>query len=838
MLDANLLQQGQELNVIEIDETRDRVTYKLGRDRSYRWSDPEEQVRAEMLLSLIIHYDYSPQRIETEVKIALGRSRVFADIVVFQNDDRTAPYITVEVASPDTTEAERSEKIEQLFGYANALASPYAIYQDIPTSRQCWELLDAGSREREANIVSDVPRNYGTTPTYNYVRGTATDLEAVSANALSHIFDRCHQELWAGGRRDPLAAFDEMSKLIFAKLHDENRTPAGVPYEFQWGQGETDIVVANRVRALFDKAHSAETRIFAHRTTAEARKIANVVRLLQRVSLRTTDLDAKGRAFEQFLGEVFRGRLGQYFTRREIVEFAVALTRPRRDDIVLDPACGSGGFLVHVMKHIFQDIEDSYSGDATAIVRLKDEFARQNIFGIEINETIARVAMMDMVINDDGHSNIEIRSAFDAAFDNAGLFDGRFSLILTNPPFGDTVDARDRDKLGNADLGDYILARGKSSAKPETLFTERIERFLKENGRVAMIVPDGLLSNPTDKHVREFLLDRFHIMAVVGLPQFAFRTAGSGMKTSILLARKWGDGEVRSQDYTIFMATADQIGYDATGRPTTNDLPQLLLHYQNGTGTLAERVIHVRRSDLAGRIRLDPMYYYLGPIIERGLAHNEHPSWTLRDIADEPIQSGKSPSGGATYSSGDIPIILVGDVTPDGTIELTGANYVDDEFYETNRQRASVQPLDILIAKDGATTGKVGLVPATFGPPRCVFNEHLFRLKVGATLPGDDLDIRSDNVAERRLLNTWYIFLCLRSQLAQMQIRREVSGGAQGGITKEFIENVRLPIAPLEQRRNFVADARRKFDEYINALERSRALRAEFDSTIDHALSG
>ena len=577
---------------------------------------------------------------------------------------------------------------------------------------------------------------------------------------------------------------------------------------------------------------------FTEEIRSEPRKIANVVKHLQHVSLTRTDPDAKGRAFEQFLGEVFRGRLGQYFTRREIVDFLVEMAQPGMNDVLLDPACGSGGFLVYAMNRVFQQIEENYQGDDATIFHLKNEFAKDHIFGIEINEKIARVAMMDMVINDDGHTNIEVRSAFDKSFENPKIKNGAFSLILTNPPFGDSVKGDERDKLGYSELDDYILARGKKSAKSEVLFIERCNLFLKSGGRFGVVVPDGVLSNPSDKHVRKYMLENFHILAIVTLPPFAFRKAGSGMRTSLVLARKWEAGEHREQDYPIFMAIAEHIGYDATARPDSNDLPALLDHYRNGTGALDDKVIRIQRSAVTGSQRLDPLYYYLGPIIDQAVEQIPHPVHTLHEIAGEEIQSGKSPSGGALYSTGAVPIVLVGNIAPDGTLDMRDVHYADDEFVERHGARASIQPLDILIAKDGATTGKVGLVSPDFDLEQCLFNEHIFRLTVGAALPSDTEPANATEATAQRELNTWYVFFFLKSWLGQQQIQREISGGAQGGITKPFVKNIRIPVPPIDERRRFVERARRAYQEYLGLSDRVREQHKRFEDWLRIDLHG
>lgn len=832
MIETAVLRKGQELGIIAVDELADKVIYRLGVERQYKWSDPEEQVRAEFILTLIFHYDYSPQRIATELSIPGRTPTNWADLVVFRDDRRRDPYITIEVGAPTISPAERSQKIEQLFGYANALDSEFAVYYDTVDVKQCWQVRGQGGLERTRNLVGDIPRNYGEIPEYTYIHQGGHDLRSVPSHVLSHLFKQCHNDLWSGGRLGPTEAFDEMSKLIFAKLYDELRTPNGKPYQFQWGTYETDIIAANRVIACYEAARDSDTGVFTEDIRSEPHKIASVVKRLQHVSLDRTDPDAKGRAFEQFLGEVFRGNLGQYFTRRELVDFLVGMAQPALDDLILDPACGSGGFLVHSMRSVFQQIEDSYRGNNHTIFRLKEDFAKNHIYGIEINERIARVAMMDMVVNEDGHTNIEVGSGLDKAFTNSSLKDGYFSLILTNPPFGDTVKREERDKLGQSDLEDYELSRGKRTAKSEVLFIERCTRFLREGGRFGMVVPDGVLSNPSAQHVREYLMRNFQVQAIVALPSFAFRKSGSGIRTSLVLARKWKTGEHRRQDYSMFMAIADHIGYDATARPDSNDLPLLLRHYQRGTGSLDDQVIRVQRSQIANSQRLNPLFYYLGVIIEQTFQSIAYPIHTLHEIAGETIQSGKSPRGGAQYSIGDIPIVLIGNISADGTLDMKDANFVDEDFFNKNYERAAIKAFDILVAKDGATTGKIGLVPNNFEYDKCLVNEHIFKLTVGSSLPGDSEISDEHEFAEQKQLNTLYVFFFLKSQLGQQQIRREISGGAQGGITKEFMKNIRVPIPPLNDRKQFVARCQREYQEYLSLAAKSQDQLARFNDSL------
>lgn len=176
-----------------------------------------------------------------------------------------------------------------------------------------------------------------------------------------------------------------------------------------------------------------------------------------------------------------------------------------------------------------------------------------------------------------------------------------------------------------------------------------------------------------------------------------------------------------------------------------------------------------------------------------------------------------------------MPIILVGNISPDGRLDLLqDACFVEDDFFDANRERASVHPLDILIAKDGATTGKVGLVPFDFDQERCLINEHIFKLTVGPTLPGDVEPGNGNEARERQQINTWYVFFFLKSWLGQQQVNREVSGGAQGGITKAFVRNIRVPIPPLDERQRFVDNAKAEYEQYLALDEQANAQHRRF----------
>ena len=283
-------------------------------------------------------------------------------------------------------------------------------------------------------------------------------------------------------------------------------------------------------------------------------RLFSVVNHLQGINLNQTDLDVKGIAFERFLGSYFKGDMGQFFTPRKVVEFMVKIAELHHENLILDPACGSGGFLLHAMDYILKQASEFYPEDPRKHYIHWHDFTEKRLFGIEVNDSIARVAKMNMIIHDDGHSNVigsDALENFDTLDNRGSRFQKeRFDVILTNPPFGAVVK-----KEESPYLDDYELGRGNASQKTEILFLERCFDFLKwGTGKLAIILPDGILTNSSLRYVRDYIEGHFRILAVISLPQTAFSHYGAGVKTSILFLRKFSEVE-----YSLYQANINRI---------------------------------------------------------------------------------------------------------------------------------------------------------------------------------------------------------------------------------------------------------------------------------------
>ena len=281
---------------------------------------------------------------------------------------------------------------------------------------------------------------------------------------------------------------------------------------------------------------------------------------MESVNLSDTDLDSKGRAFETFMGSFFRGNFGQYFTPRQIVEFVVDVLPIKNDSKVLDTSCGSGGFLLYALNKVRNqatELYPNYKKDARQYARwfpYWHDFAENNLYGIEINEQISRAAKMNMIIHDDGHTNVitsdglvSDKTIFERTA-NKGFTYGTFDFIITNPPFGSTIRQTEQAYLKTYQLGkkeeDWLAVKAqpetvRENQSTEVLFIEQDYKFLKPGGFLAIVIPDGILTNSSLQYLRNLIEDWFRIVAVVSMPQTAFSANGAGVKSSVMFLQKW-----------------------------------------------------------------------------------------------------------------------------------------------------------------------------------------------------------------------------------------------------------------------------------------------------------
>ena len=663
--DNDIIQKGIANNLISFNNENTRIIYNAKTEKSYNYKDPEEKIRASVFIKLVVDFGYNAKDIDFEVRVPRRTPEDLADIVVYEKGKDTQPYLVVECKKDGISDSQFEQAIEQVFGNANSLGAKYS-WVVAGNTDTAFDVKNFNSMEREKNVISQIPVSYGQAPKYRFKKEKKSSkenrnsLKIVSREELIKTLEKCHDTVWQGGKLNPSDAFDEVSKILFCKLQDEKKTAVSEFYKFQVGTHEESSDIAERIHGIYKEGKEQDPNVFSENIKLEDDIIYKTVEHLQSININKTDLDSKGVAFERFMGDFFKGKMGQYFTPRNIVDFCVKMLFIKQNERVLDPACGSGGFLLHAMDLIRKEAEANYD-DEKEIYSYWHDFASKNLFGIEINEQIARVCKMNMIIHDDGHTNIISADSLDNIEKhtkiNSQFKKGNFDIILTNPPFGAKVLINEKKYLKDYQLG---LNNGKERAaqSTEVLFIERCFEYLKEGGRMAIVLPDGILTNATLQYVRDFIMNNFKINAIVSIPQTAFSHYGAGVKCSLLFLTK---SIKNKEDYDIFMAQAEYVGYDATGREIEqNDLNEIFNNYKNfiekKNFKLNDKCFLIKFNSIKSNKRIDAFYYSLGNIFYKS---KKFENKKLSDLVN--IQKGETITSN-TKEDGDIPVIAGGKV--------------------------------------------------------------------------------------------------------------------------------------------------------------------------------
>jgi len=608
----DLIEEGIKQKYIKFEDDGKRIIY-LDQKKPRNYSNPEERVQAYAFLKLILTYNYNPKRIRQFVPVKMGAETKEADIVVYNDDACTKPHIVVECKREDVSEMEFEQAIKQGFAYSYALAG--TIKYVWATSRLKNAFYEVDKESDIQKTVPDIPQSgVKKLAKFKYARGGGVkdgqqlfDLEIVSEDELTTRFKKAHQALWGGGELNPSEAFDELDKLIFCKIWDERNTRKGKPYKFQIysetstskkesDEDKTNRTLLERIRLLYEQGRKKDPEVFRDDIRLSAVKCRTVVSYLENVNLGDTDLDSKGRAFEAFMGSFFRGDFGQYFTPRPIVKFIVDVLPVQNDSLVLDTSCGSGGFLLHALDKVRKQADERYPDHATDPKEAREhwqfwhDFAEKNLFGIEINEQIARTAKMNMILHDDGHTNVVTTDGLLPVEDqvdddghlliegirsktkNPGFVYNQFDFIITNPPFGSSVKQTEKAYLHNYNMAakgaDWLNPRSKAGKRPnqstEILFIEQCHQFLKEDGYLAIVIPDGILTNSSLQYVRDNIEEMFRIVAVISMPQTAFQATGAGVKSSVLVVKKWSEAQseaIRQRKQSLQDAIKEEFSF-------------------------------------------------------------------------------------------------------------------------------------------------------------------------------------------------------------------------------------------------------------------------------------
>ena len=564
------------------------ITGKLRPDTS------EEHIRQRIARSLLEDYGYDKADIEIEFTVNLGSSKKRVDIAIFPHrveHKQENITIIVECKREDVRPTDRDNGVEQLKSYLSACANArFGLW--IGSELQVWERLVSDKGKVYFAEAADIPRFGYKAPK------PITFTELVPAHEeLIGIFKRCHNYIYGNQGLQKESAFQELLKLIFCKVYDEDTSTGEMRFFINNEERRSEIGqrrLKQTIDQLFEDVKNRYPYIFARdeQIRLDNRVLAYVVGELQRYSLLQTLADVKGAAYEQLVGSNLRGDRGEFFTPRNVCDMAARMalaTYPRDKWLklrILDPACGTGGFLVSVMnvwREYLESVQRAKWGNNESkaleeTARLLREIANQYLAGIDFNPILVRAAQMNLVMHGDGSTNVYHANSLLPPGEWTGDIAehvklGKFDIILTNPPFGSKIPIDDPHILAQFELSTFEMENGarRASMPPEQLFIERCLQLLKPGGRLAIVLPDSILSNPGLAFIRRWILKRARIIASVDLPQVTFEPY-TGTQTSVLLLQKKTREEMlieqeagKPRDYEIFMTTPEAVGHDRRG---------------------------------------------------------------------------------------------------------------------------------------------------------------------------------------------------------------------------------------------------------------------------------
>ena len=585
---------------------------------------PEEEVRQTYICRLVDYYGYNLNQMGQEIQVnnsQRGQGMARADIVIWRNEqdklESNSPLIVVECKAENVTI--RQADYFQGYNYAGWAGADFFVTTNLKETRIFK--VDKSKMPKELDEIADIPKA-DVANDRKKIQEILKQTREFTREEFTRMLMTCHNIIRNNDKLSPEAAFDEISKILFIKIRYERQNSKTQIFSLDTFKKDRDSYNKYRPKDgpvfyqfLFQqtKDEFKNDNLFEPSETIRIREdsFEKIVKELEVYNLSITSDDVKGIAFEKFLGKTFRGELGQFFTPRTIVNFMTEVLDPMEGELICDPCCGSGGFLIKAFEYVREKIENelsehkkelknqiypenyeelSDSQKADIDKNVTDAFAKMNyeidlsnpngrlrnlsyncIFGTDANPRMARTAKMNMIMHGDGHGGVHHH---DGLLNVNGIWENRFDVILTNPPFGQRVSKdmkineadrfTDQDKIKayrehygkeydnalrqvNDNIGkpfwDLYETGKMSGGLTEVMFIERCINLLKPGGRMGIVLPEGVLNNSKLQNVREHIEGKAKILLIVSIPQDVFIASGATVKPSLLFFKKFTDEE-------------------------------------------------------------------------------------------------------------------------------------------------------------------------------------------------------------------------------------------------------------------------------------------------------
>lgn len=748
-----------------------------------------EEVQATQVFSqrLVEDYGYPKEHIVTRPqhrvrKSPSGGDSYPVDIAVFKGDEHHEHnlYMIVECKRESAKDG-----LNQLRLYMQMSSAEVGIWFNGGDHRYLRKVYHPGGRIEFVEIP-DIPK-FGQQITEIGLH-LRRDLKKPSNLKVTFHILRNHLAGNAVGVTRDEALASEIINILFCKIYDEVNTAPDEMVSFRAAVDDTPKKVHGRIIHLFKKVRSEYADVFDAKDviSLDPSSIRHVVGELQNYCITAADRDAVGDAFEVFIGPALRGSEGQFFTPRNVVQMVIDMVDPKPGEMVIDPACGSGGFLIGTLSHIWAAMDrraEKLGWDAVTTALKRKEVASKCLRGMDKDGFLAKVTKAYMAIMGDGRGGVFCENSLERPVvwrqqtqDKVEL--GLFDVVVTNPPFGKKIKIKGAPLLGQYDLGHKWRKprKGPPSRKnelersrpPQLLFVERCLQLLKDGGRLGVVIPESTLGSPSYTHLMHFLLQRTTIRAVVTLPEPLFKTSGKG-GTHTKVCALYIEKTKPTGPYNIFMADVKWCGHDSRGNPTLrrnaegemillDEVPAVAVRYQSRhliDPTKQNRLGFMMSSeDLRNRI-LVPKYYDPGIRAHLKKLKATHELMTLQDLIKKrwvSVATGVE-VGKMAYGTGDIPFVRTSDLS-NWEIKNDPKHGVSQEIYDEYMAKAEVQAGDILLVKDGTYLIGTSAIVTKYDLPM-LYQSHLYRIRV----------------KRPEKLNPWLLFACLNSPIVKRQIR-------------------------------------------------------------------
>lgn len=787
-----------------------------------RPNTPEERVRQVYARKLHFEYGYPTTVLAFNAPIQIGSATKYADITVYQDEvaarhkDQGQIQIIVETKAPDVKSG-----VDQLRSYIFASSAEGGVW--INTTDAPLYLHRAGRKLEEWPNLPHVSEGWDAV-------GKHKKHQLRPPHNLVETFKRCHNALYKVGIDSEDLAMD-MVRIILAKYRDELNP--GDTCEFRCTATERQSAtgrskVASRVRPLFAQVRDDNSTIFDkhERITAADGEIATAVAELQDFRFLPDEdsdeiYDVVGAAYEVYVGSHLKGDRGQYFTHRLIVQLLVRLVDPGEQDVILDPAMGSGGFLIAAMRHVTHKIMESARTKATK-TRVINRF-RNRIYGVDKSPKLVKVARTNMVLASDGHSGLVRGDSLKPIGELPRDFQPKTippTVILTNPPFGATSAHKITADREPEILSQFALGRAwKSNARgelvptdtlsnegapPEYLFVERCVRWVQPGGRIGIVLPRGVLDNDKALPVRKLILQETRVLAVVNCHDDTFKPHTDAKAALLVLERKKSEA-ASEDDYSIFMAISQGIGHNGVGDPVyktdthgdpiirdgepvlDHDLDDIYTAWQTlqqGQDWAGDDCFQIDRTALPANLNLNPVRYLPRYSESRKavLMMREQPGWrvqTLGALASGKVYNGprfKRPYANRGVTSGES---IVRYFTGNAMTQTKGENikYLDLKRAKPQQLR-HIKKLylrrGMILITDSGTVGRV--VYVTSYHDRVVGTNNLIRVEI------EDEAMRG------------YVYQFLLSSMGQHQLKANIYGAIVDHLEPDDVMKVVVPV--------------------------------------------